>query len=450
MVEIEEVEDVEFERIGSHSHVNGLGLDEDGKAKSSTDGLVGQETARESAGHVANLARKGKLAGRAVLFAGPPGTGKTAIAVGMANELGEDIPFVQLTGSEIFSADKDKNEVLKEKLRRALGVRIQETRNVYEGKVVDLDVQQDGGMNPFQQQAPREASVTLETEDDKRTLRLGRKVAMHLQKESIMNGDVVRIDAESGQVQRLGKARSDWEDTADESVAELVPVPSGYVEQERDFTHTLTLHHMDKANAQRGGGLAGLLGTGGSGINEDVRDAVNRQVKEWIESGKAELLPGVLFIDEVHMLDIEAISFLNRAMEREFAPIMVLASNRGETEIRGTDLEAPHGLPLDLLDRLLIINTEPYTREEIREILEIRAEEEEVSITGEALQRLSEIGDESSLRYAVQLIAPAEDAAELDGSDEIQEGHVETARNRFIDVERSTQKMEEYEDRMLS
>ncbi|MFP4116824.1 MAG: hypothetical protein ACLFQ8_02670 [Candidatus Aenigmatarchaeota archaeon] len=42
MVEIEEVsEDVEeFERIGSHSHISGLGLDEEGKAKDYQDRML--------------------------------------------------------------------------------------------------------------------------------------------------------------------------------------------------------------------------------------------------------------------------------------------------------------------------------------------------------------------------------------------------------------------------
>jgi DNA helicase TIP49 (TBP-interacting protein) len=33
---------------------------------------------------------------------------------------------------------------------------------------------------------------------------------------------------------------------------------------------------------------------------------------------------------------------------------------------------SPHGIPIDLLDRLLIISTEPYTEREIRQILDIR------------------------------------------------------------------------------
>ena len=39
---------------------------------------------------------------------------------------------------------------------------------------------------------------------------------------------------------------------------------------------------------------------------------------------------------------------------------------------RGTNYRAPHGIPIDLLDRLLIINTQPYSEKEIRKILDIR------------------------------------------------------------------------------
>ncbi len=66
------------------------------------------------------------------------------------------------------------------------------------------------------------------------------------------------------------------------------------------------------------------------------------------------------------MLDIECFSYLNRALESDQAPIVVMATNRGITKIRGTNYKSPHGLPLDLLDRALIITTEPYVEKEIQ------------------------------------------------------------------------------------
>jgi RuvB-like protein 2 len=72
------------------------------------------------------------------------------------------------------------------------------------------------------------------------------------------------------------------------------------------------------------------------------------------------------------MLDIECFSFLNRALESELAPLVVMASNRGITQIRGTKYKSPHGIPLDLLDRVLIISTKAYANEEIAEIVRVR------------------------------------------------------------------------------
>lgn len=91
-----------------------------------------------------------------------------------------------------------------------------------------------------------------------------------------------------------------------------------------------------------------------------MRGEINKVVNRYIDQGIAELVPGVLFIDEVHMLDIECFTFLNRALESTLAPIVVLATNRGICTIRGTDMVSPHGIPVDLLDRLLIIKTTNY------------------------------------------------------------------------------------------
>jgi RuvB-like protein 2 len=57
-----------------------------------------------------------------------------------------------------------------------------------------------------------------------------------------------------------------------------------------------------------------------------------------------------------------------------------------------------------LLDRLLIITTVPYNEDEIEQILKIRCEEEDVEMTEEALELLTKIGVETTLRYAIQLI----------------------------------------------
>ena len=74
---------------------------------------------------------------------------------------------------------------------------------------------------------------------------------------------------------------------------------------------------------------------------------------------------------------------------------------KGITNIRRTNYKSPHGLPLDLLDRLLIITTVPYDEQEIEQILKIRCEEEDVEMSEDALELLTKIGVETTLRYAI-------------------------------------------------
>lgn len=73
----------------------------------------------------------GKISGRAVLLTGEPGTGKTAIAMGLSQALGEDTPFVSITASEVFSMEMSKTEALMQAFRKAIGVRIKEETEVH-------------------------------------------------------------------------------------------------------------------------------------------------------------------------------------------------------------------------------------------------------------------------------------------------------------------------------
>lgn len=67
---------------------------------------------------------------------------------------------------------------------------------------------------------------------------------------------------------------------------------------------------------------------------DKLRKEINKVVNKYIDQGIAELVPGVLFIDEVHMLDIECFTYLHRALESSIAPIVIFASNRGRCHIR--------------------------------------------------------------------------------------------------------------------
>jgi TBP-interacting protein len=441
-----------FERVGAHSHIKGLGV-RDGKALPVADGMVGQVEAREAAAIVVDMVKRGKMAGRGILLVGPPGSGKTALASAIAKELGEDVPFIAISASEVYSTELKKSEFIMQALRKAIGVRIRETRRVYEGMVTELDVKM--GKHPYNpyQQVPVGAKIKLRTKMEEKTFNVDETVAMELIARGVQVGDVIWIDAETGRVTRLGRCEAaPSEYKYDIEVSQKVPLPSGPISNEKEFIHTVTLHQLDVSYARSASSSIFSLLFGGREEKEippEDRQRVDKMVKEWVDEGRAEIIPGVLFIDDVHMLDLEAFAYLGRAMESELAPIIVLATNRGMAKIRGTDIEAPHGIPLDLLDRLLIIKMKPYTEDEIREILKVRAKEENVKLSDDALEALTKIGTETSLRYAVQLLAPSLEIAKYQGRDVVTSEDVKRVHEMFIDVKRSVSYLKKYEEMFL-
>jgi len=137
------------------------------------------------------------------------------------------------------------------------------------------------------------------------------------------------------------------------------------------------------------------------------------------------------------MLDIECFTYLNRALESSLAPIVIFATNRGVCTIRGTDVVSPHGVPVDLLDRMLILRTMPYSFEEIVQIMSIRAETESLEIDDEALATIGQVGIRTSLRYAVQILTPSKILAVTNGRSSIHVDDIQEVDDLFFDAKAS-------------
>lgn len=452
---------VRLERIGAHSHVRGLGLSETLEVvvtSSSTSGnsnLIGQVSARRALGLMGKLIRAGKIGGRSVLLAGPPSTGKTALALGLAQDLGPDVPFVQLSASQVYSLDKSSTEALTQAVRQAMGVRISEETEVIEGEVVEIqmDTFLAGGNANNNNAGPAKTAtkgrLTLCTTDMETVYDLGTKMMDMLRTEKVAAGDVIRIDKASGKIRRLGRSFSRSRDyDAVSATTKFVQTPEGELQKRQEAVHTVSLHEMDVINSRQQGFLALFAGDTGE-ISSEIRDQIDDKVAAWRDEGRATLIPGVLFIDEVHMLDVECYSFLNRALESELAPVLVLATNRGVAPIRGTEHTSPHGIPLDLLDRLMIIPTYPYAVDELRQILDVRCTEEEVDVESEALELLTRIASESSLRYAMNLIRTSYLRGRRHGRTAVSLVDVQRCFELFVDVQRSTQLLMDYQKDFL-
>lgn len=433
----------------------GLGLKDDGEAIDMAAGWVGQEQAREACGVVVDMIRGKKMAGRALLMAGAPGTGKTALALGIAQELGSKVPFCPMVGSEVYSTEVKKTEILMENFRRAIGLRIKENKEVYEGEVTELTPEETESTSGGYGKVISHVVIGLKTVRGTKQLKLDPTIYDAMQKEGVQTGDVIYIEANSGSVKRVGRCDA-YATEFDLEAEEYVPLPKGDVHKKKEIVQDVTLHDLDSANAKPQGGqdimsvMGAMMKTKKTEITEKLRAEINKVVNRYIDTGVAELVPGVLFIDEVHMLDIECFTYLNRALESSLAPIVIFATNRGICQIKGTEMSAPHGVPVDLLDRLVIIRTLPYAADEMVKILAVRAAVEGLRVDEESLARLGEIGDATSLRHAVQLLTPAAVMAKTNGREEIVLGDLEEVGDLFLDAKASAKLLTEQADKYLS
>jgi RuvB-like protein 1 (pontin 52) len=101
------------------------------------------------------------------------------------------------------------------------------------------------------------------------------------------------------------------------------------------------------------------------------------------------------------------------------------------------------------LDRLLIIRTLPYTIDEIKVIVRIRAKTEGLTIEEPAVDYISENGIKTSLRFAIQLLSPANILADINGREAITLEDVQEVDDLFFDAKRSAKNLAEHENQFI-
>lgn len=133
------------------------------------------------------------------------------------------MPFVPMVGSEVYSSEVKKVEILMENFRRAIGLRMKENKEVYEGEVIEITPEETE--NPLGGYGKTVAHVIigLKTTKGTKQLKLDPSIYESIQKEKVAVGDVIYIEANSGAVKRVG--RSDAYATVRRHISSLMRMP---------------------------------------------------------------------------------------------------------------------------------------------------------------------------------------------------------------------------------
>ena len=93
-----------------------------------------------------------------------------------------------------------------ENFRRAIGLRIKETKEVYEGEVIELTpVETENPMGGYGKTISH-VIIGLKTAKGTKQLKLDPSIYESLQKERVEIGDVIYVEANSGAVKRQGRS----------------------------------------------------------------------------------------------------------------------------------------------------------------------------------------------------------------------------------------------------
>mgnify|MGYP003305670035 FL=1 len=160
------------------------------------------------------------------MLAGAPGTGKTALALAIAQELGSKVPFCPMVGSEVYSSEVKKTEILMENFRRAIGLRIKENKEVYEGEVPEITPAETENPLGGYGRTVSHVILGLKTTRGAKQLRLDPSIYEQMQKEKVAVGDIIYVEGSTGAVKRVGRSDA-YATEFDLEAEEYVPLPKG-------------------------------------------------------------------------------------------------------------------------------------------------------------------------------------------------------------------------------
>ena len=138
-----------------------------------------------------------------------------------------------------------------ENFRRAIGLRIKENKEVYEGEVVQMTPEETENPLGGYGKTISQVVIGLKTTKGVKTLKLDPAIYDSLQKEKVAVGDVIYIEASTGAVKRVGRCDA-FATEFDLEAEEYVPLPKGDVHKKKEIVQDVR-RSVQRCAHQEGG-----------------------------------------------------------------------------------------------------------------------------------------------------------------------------------------------------
>nr|UXY87579.1 RuvB-like protein 1 [Cryptomonas curvata] len=374
-----------------HSHINKLSFNSFYKTNSlGESSVIGQEKAKNCIRIIVNMIKQNKMAGKVVIVTGISGSGKTALGLALGKELGESIPFTFVNGSEFSYLNSKKIGQLFQSCRKAVGIRIVDNIEFYEGEVTNIEIDQ--------QKKENFKSIFNYIKNIEGSLRIKLKDSLYqgFKEDNVKIGDIIYIEPSKSLIKIIGKSSQSYLEQ-NLNHYDYVTLPTGKVFKKKTVVQDLTLNDLDVVNIQN----IEKFYSKSFDVSDYLRHEVDKLVFKFIKLKKAEILYGVIFIDEAHNLDFSSFFFLTRLLDSKFSPLILLSTNR-TTLVNFRNFLDPN-TPFNFINRCLVIRTKIYTRNEIANILAVKAKNFNLLISSNSFKILKKISILTSLRFSILL-----------------------------------------------
>lgn len=399
-------------QVSSHSHIKGLGLDGEGfPITPSPSGFIGSSKARQAVGTLVDLIKSKKCNGVLVFISGPPGVGKSGLIHAVKQEIGAKTPLAEVLGGEFGDEEgplkSTRVQRMRMALRRAVGVKMHESKKALEGEVTELTLHETAQEDKKLESLGKNIShitMTLKSAKGTRQFSFDPSIYASLCREQVQVGDIIHLETGSGLVKRLGRCNA-YKYEYDLENETYLPLPKGEVEYTREVVQEVSLHEIDfaAANPEPGADILSQVkcivqNTGFNRINMAVRSRVDA----FITQKKAELIPGLLIIEDAHLMSFELYSFLKCTLTQEKnVPMVILV---GQKELLSETNRFAKGIYEEFFSSCLSIELGPLSFDELMAAILCRAKHEQLSLDDESVRVLAQAATVHTLRYAFSLL----------------------------------------------